>query len=603
MSQPVRARNATRLEDTWDVTSVFPSDAAWEAAMEALGAEIAGLTRYQGQLASGPATLAEWLDRAHDLENRVSRVHLYASMLHDVETTAQEATARRDRAVAVSTRALSATAFAEPEILQIGFERLRSWLDEYPPLQLYEHYFDVLEARRAHVRSAEVEELLGLINEPFFSATRIHGTLADADLQFRPAHAADGTQVDVVQGNIGALLTNPDRALRRTAWENYADAFLANKNTLAACLATGVKQHVFVARARHYRSALEASLSPYRIPVEVFHNLVTTFRQHLPTWHRYWDLRRRALGYASLHVYDIRAPLTDAMPTVSFSQAVDWVTAGMAPLGDEYVATMRRGLTQERWVDIYPNQGKRAGAYSHGAPGTHPFILMSFNDDIFGLSTLAHELGHSMHSYYAWQTQPLVYSDYSLFVAEVASNFNQALVRAHLLEQTKDPAFQIAVIEEAMSNFHRYFFIMPTLVRFELEIHERVERGEALSADGMTALMSRLFAEGYGAGVVQDSQRIGITWAQFPSHLYSPFYVYQYATGISAAHALARNVLGGSPTAVEQYRQFLKAGGSLYPLDALRLAGVDMLSPEPVEQTFAVLSGMVDRLEQLLDLP
>jgi oligoendopeptidase F len=291
------------------------------------------------------------------------------------------------------------------------------------------------------------------------------------------------------------------------------------------------------------------------------------------------------------------------MPKVSFSQAVDWVTAGMEPLGDEYVAAMRRGLTEERWVDIYPNQGKRAGAYSHGVPGTHPFILMSFNDDIFGLSTLAHELGHSMHSYYAWRTQPLVYSDYSLFVAEVASNFNQALVRAHLLEQARDPAFQIAVIEEAMSNFHRYFFIMPTLARFELAIHERVEQGEALSADGMIALMSGLFAEGYGAGVVQDTERIGITWAQFPSHLYSPFYVYQYATGISAAHALARKVLDGSPAAAEQYRQFLKAGGSLYPLDALRLAGVDMLSPEPVEQTFAVLSGMVDRLEQLLNLP
>lgn len=600
MSQTVPPRSATRLEDTWNVTSVFPSDDDWEAELNAVNAEIDGLTSYRGQLGSTATVLAEWLHHAHRLENRVSRVYLYASMLHDVDTAAPGATARRDKAVALHTRALSAMAFAEPEILEIGFDQLRSWQDEQPDLVIYAHYFEELEERAAHVRSAEVEELLGMVNEPFSSATRIHGTFADADLRFQAAQTSSGTAVDVAQGNLGALLTSADRELRRTAWEHYADAFLANKNTLAGFLATGVKQHVFVARARRYGSSLETALAPHRIPVEVFHNLVNTFRKHLPTWHHYWALRRRALGYDSLHVYDIKAPLTDTMPDVSFTQAVEWISAGMAPLGDAYVAVMRRGLTEQRWVDIYPNQGKRSGAYSHGVPGTHPFILMSFNNDIFGLSTLAHELGHAMHSYYAWQNQPLVSSGYSLFVAEVASNFNQALVRGHLLQESNDRAFQIAVIEEAMSNFHRYFFIMPTLARFELEIHERVERGEPLTADSMIALMNALFAEGYGTEVVSDPERIGITWAQFPSHLYSPFYVYQYATGISAAHALAGGVLSGSADAAENYRQFLKAGGSLYPLDALKLAGVDMLSSEPVEQTFRVLGDMVERLDQLL---
>jgi oligoendopeptidase F len=601
MSQIVQPRSAIRLEDTWNVTSVFPTDESWDAEIDAVGLVLDGLPNYQGRLGSSPAVLAEWLDLAFRLENRVSRVYLYASMLHDIDTAAPGATARRDKAVALYSRALSTMAFAEPEILQIGFDRLHSWQDEHPDLTIYAHYFEELEERQAHIRSAEVEELLGMVNEPFSSATRVHGTLADADLRFQPAKTGSGTEVDVAQGNLSALLTSADRELRRTAWEHYADAFLAHKNTLAGVLATGVKQHVFIARARHYGSSLESALAPHRIPVEVFHNLVNTFRQHLPTWHRYWALRRRVLGYDSLHVYDIKAPLADTMPHVSFAQAVEWVSAGMAPLGDEYVEVMRRGLTEQRWVDIYPNQGKRSGAYSHGVAGTYPFILMSFNDDIFGLSTLAHELGHAMHSYYAWQHQPLVYSSYSLFVAEVASNFNQALVRGHLLQQTGDRAFQIAVIEEAMSNFHRYFFIMPTLARFELEIHERVERGEPLTADSMIALMNTLFAEGYGTEVVNDAERIGITWAQFPSHLYSPFYVYQYATGISAAHALAKEVLGGSASAADNYRRFLKAGGSLYPLDALKLAGVDMLSTEPVESTFAVLDDMVARLEQLLD--
>lgn len=600
MSQIIQPRSAIRHADTWNVESVFASDELWQAELEAVSAEIDRISRFQERLGSSPELLSEWLDVAFKLENRVMQIYVYAGMLHDVDTAAPQASARRDKAVALTTRAISAMAFAQPEILQIGFDRLRSWQNEHAELALYAHYFDELEERQTHVRSAEVEELLGMVNEPFFSATRIHGTFADADLRFQAATSGTGEAVDIGQGNINALLTSPDRELRRTAWEQYADGFLANKNTLAGCLATGVKQHVFMARARRYESSLEAALAPHRIPIEVFQNLVSTFQKHLPTWHRYWALRRKALGYDSLHVYDIKAPLIASMPAISFAQAVEMVSAGMAPLGDEYVQVMRRGLTEQRWVDIYPNTGKRSGAYSSGVSGTHPFILMSFNNDIFGLSTLAHELGHSMHSYYTWQNQPLVYSDYSLFVAEVASNFNQALVRGYLLQEASDRDFQIAVIEEAMSNFHRYFFIMPTLARFELEIHERIERGEPLTADSMIVLMHNLFAEGYGTEIGSDAERVGITWAQFPSHLYSPFYVYQYATGISAAHALAHDVLAGSAQAAENYRQFLKAGGSLYPLDALRLAGVDMLSSEPVEQTFAVLGSMVDRLEQLL---
>jgi oligoendopeptidase F len=271
----------------------------------------------------------------------------------------------------------------------------------------------------------------------------------------------------------------------------------------------------------------------------------------------------------------------------------------MAPLGEEYVSIMRQGLLEQRWVDIYPNKGKRAGAFSMGTVGTHPFIFMSYNDDIFSLSTLAHELGHSMHSYYTRATQPYVYANYGLFVAEVASNFNQALVRAHLLERFSERDMQIAIIEEAMANFHRYFFIMPTLARFELAIHERAERGEALTAQVLIDLMADLFSEGYGSEVVVDRERVGSTWMQFSTHLYSNFYVYQYATGISGAHALAEGVLREGQPAAERYVQFLKAGSSLYPLEVLNKAGVDLTTPTAVEQTFATLDGYVKRLEGL----
>jgi oligoendopeptidase F len=260
---------------------------------------------------------------------------------------------------------------------------------------------------------------------------------------------------------------------------------------------------------------------------------------------------------------------------------------------------MRKGLLKQRWVDVYPNQGKRSGAYSSGTYGTNPFILMSFSNKLTSLSTLAHELGHSMHSYLTRKNQPPIYSWYGMFVAEVASNFNQAMVRDYLLRSNPDPRFQLGVLEEAMYNFHRYFFIMPILARFELEIHTRVERGEALTADTMIKLMADLFREGYGPDVEVDEERVGSTWAQFSIHMYLNYYVYQYSTGISAANALAQRVLKGGPQAAEDYKSFLKAGGSIYALDALKVAGVDMTSPEPVEQAFDVLEGFVDKIDKL----
>ena len=600
MSKTLPERSAVAPEHTWDTGSVFASDAEWEAEFARVDGELPKLARFQGQLGAGPARLLEWLQASEALLHAANKIFFYASMFHNTNTADQQASAKYDRAIGLLNRAITATAFAEPELLSIGFDQLRGWVGEDPKLRTYEHAFDQLERKQAHVRSAEVEQLLGQVLDPFTSAAKIHGVLCDAELRFAPAHTASGEAIDVAQGNLQALLTSPDRETRRSAWESYADAHLALKNTMAGCLATGVKQNVFVARARHYDSSLEASLAPNHIPVAVFHNLIDTFRRHVPTWHRYWSVRRRALGYDKLHVYDVKAPLTANKPRVPFEQSVDWISAGMRPLGADYVGVMRDGLVEQRWVDIYPNKGKRMGAYSHGVPGTHPFILMSYNDDIFSMSTLAHELGHSMHSYLTWQHQPLVYSDYSLFVAEVASNFNQAMVRAHLLATNTDRDFQIAVIEEAMSNFHRYFFIMPTLARFELALHERAERGEALTAEYMIGLMADLFAEGYGDQAEVDRDRVGITWGQFSTHLYSNFYVYQYATGIAAANALAANILAEQPGAVDNYLAFLQAGSSLDPLDALKLAGVDMASPAPVETAFGLLAGMVERLEGLV---
>lgn len=599
MTQAVRSRHEIPVEETWDATNIFPSDEAWQREMEALGASFRDLSRHQGHLGDGPDALADWLDYQGELTNRAYKLYVYASMFQEVDTTDQEAARKDSMASSLFGRSMAAMAFAEPEILALGKEKVDEWIADSPRLAAYAQSLDNLFRQQAHVRSAEVEELLGLAADPFFALNNISQTLRDADLTFRPAQTEAGEEVPVVQGNREGLLTEPDRTLRRTAYESYADAHLAFKNTLTATYATAVKRDVFYARARRYKSSLEASLFASNISPEVFHSLIDTYKKHLPTWHRYWRVRRQALGYKTLHPYDVKAPLSRAVPAVTYAQAVDWISEGMRPLGDDYVNALRQGALKDRWVDIYPNQGKRSGAFSSGAPGTHPFILMSFKDDLFSMSTLAHELGHSMHSYLTWQNQPLAYSNYSLFVAEVASNFNQAMTRGYLLASNPDPEFQIAVIEEAMSNFHRYFFIMPSLARFELEAHERVERGEGLSADGLNQLMYEIFKEGYGDEVEAEVEREGVTWAQF-GHLYANFYVFQYATGISAAHALAAPILEGDEEAASRYVAFLSAGSSRYPQDVLEAAGVDMRGPEAVEKTFEVLSGYVDRLESLI---
>ncbi|HEX7023046.1 MAG TPA: oligoendopeptidase F [Trueperaceae bacterium] len=598
MATAVAARSEVPKEQQWNAESVFAAPQDWDEAFAALESELPQVDTFRGHL-DNAGTLADWLEFDANLDRQLGKLFVYAGMAYSVDTTDAAAVERMDRVRGLASRLAARTAFAQPEILAQGHETLQGWLAEEPRLATYRHSFERLQRTAGHTRSAEVETLLGALRRPFSTATSVHGVLANTDMRFPAARQADGEEAEISQGNIRKLLASPDRSLRQSAWENYADAHLALQNTMAQALSAGIQQNVFLAETRGYASALEAALQPEGIPLGVFSTLLDTFQANLPTWHRYWRARRQALGVRQLHPYDVFAPLTSNAPEVSYEQAVTWLGEALAPLGPDYVETLRRGALQERWVDRSVNRGKRMGAFSSGVQGTHPFIMMSYTGDVFSMSTLAHELGHSLHSYLAWHNQPHVYSDYSLFVAEVASNFHQAMLRSWLFEQMQDHDFQIALIEEAMANFYRYFFVMPTLARFELEIHQRTARGQALSASTLVSLMADLLAEGYGGELNFDRERVGITWAQFHTHLYSRFYVYQYATGISGAHALAGSILAGEEGAAQRYLSFLKAGGSKYPLDALKDAGVDLTGPEPVEETFAVLSGLVDRLEAL----
>jgi oligoendopeptidase F len=594
----VLPRDEVPVEETWNAESVFDDAADWEEEFEAVQGDIPGLKEYEGKLSESPSTLAQYLTTSSDTGRQVMKLYFYAVMRNAVYSGDQEAKSMMGRISGVAGQYQATTAFARPEMLAIGEETILQWAQEHDDLQSYQKYFEDMFRKQEHVRSSEVEEILGMLTDSFNTSGQVSEELTNTDFVFDDAEDSDGNPFEVTQGSIDTALESDDRTLRRTAWENYADRYRQFENTLATAYIASVKQSTFMKRVRGHESVLHMQLFEHNLPVEVFHNLIDTYKKNLPTWHRYWDVKRRALGVEKMRPYDIWAPMTQAEPTVGFEQAIDWISEGVAPLGKRYVEALRKGTLEERWVDRSVNKGKRQGAFSYGTYDTHPFIMMSYDESLGAMSTLAHELGHSMHSYFSRATQPPHYAGYSMFVAEVASNFNQAMTRAHLFKVTDDPDFQIALIQEAMSNFHRYFFIMPTLARFEYEVHQRVDAGKPLTADILNGLMADLYAEGYGDTLTDDTDRTGITWAQF-GHLYVPFYTFQYATGISAAHALAERVQDGDDEAAEKYVQFLSAGSSVYPLDALSMAGVDMSTPEAVEKTYEVLAEYVDRLEEL----
>jgi len=601
MAATIPPRSKAIKKYTWNAESVFRSPKEWENEVKSILKDLPDIKKYEGKLGEDPETLIDGLKAVDALLKRVQQVFMYAAFSYSVDTTNQKAAAMYGKAQGMYGQVAGTVSFINPELLQIGKSKLDEWTIRNGILAEYRHSFDDLFRQQKHVRSAEVEEVLGMLVDPLSGASDSSSMLVNADFKFKPALTSKGKKIEVTQGNIHtALMEHPDRTVRRTAFESYMDKHLEFKNTLAANLSTSIKSNVFSMRARKHKSTLEASLFNNNVPVEVFHNLIDTFKKKLPIWHRYFELRRKALGLREVTYYDMWAPITKKKPKIPFEQAVEYICESLAPLGEEYTDTIRQGTLKDRWVDVYPNQGKQNGAFSYGAPGTFPFIMMSYTDEVGSMSTLAHELGHSMHSYLTWKNQPLTYSNYSLFVAEVASNFHQAMMRGYLLKNITDKNFLIALIEEAVGgNFFRYFFQMPTLARFELETHQRVERGESLTADSMIDLMADLFTEGFGPKVKIDRPRVGMVWSTF-GHLFSDYYVYQYATGISGAHALSGRVLRGESNAVQDYLGFLKSGSSVYPLEVLKKAGVDLSSPKAVEETFTVMESYIDRLEELV---
>lgn len=586
---------------TWDLTSIFRSLNEWEAAFRQVEESLPILGAFCGTLGASAARLLEWIRAVETCEPLLQSVDIYAAHSLAVDRGNALYTSLAERATALVARYREATAFAIPELLAMDAGQLERFLADEPALQEYRHYFDNRQRHKPHTRTPEVEELLASAATVLDVPRTVWAVLADSEITFDDALAVDGTAVPVARTTFKEVLASGDRSLRESAYRSHTDAFLRVRKSLGAIVAGKIRGAVFLAKARGFGSALEMSLFESNVPVGVYRNVIDAFRRHLPLWHRYWEVRRKLLKLApgKLAPWDIFAPLGEEEISVPYAQSVEWISKGMAPLGGEYVEQLAFGATEGRWVDSACNKGKRAGAWSGGGYRTPPYILMSYKENLFGMSTLAHELGHSMHSLYSRKEQPFLLYRYTLFAAEVASNFNQAMVRDYLLQQNLGRGFKLAMLEEAMGNFHRYLFLMPLLAQFEEFAHETMEREGALTEPQMTEYLGSLFAEAYGPAMEVHAEAEGIQWAQY-AQMFSSFYVYQYASGIAGANALARKVLTGGPSEVENYLGFLKAGGSKYPIEALMAAGVDMTKSETMDAGFRVLEGYITQLEELL---
>nr|BAD99434.1 oligopeptidase [Geobacillus sp. MO-1] len=591
-------RSEIPVEETWRLEDIFPTDEAWEQEFQEVKKMIPKLAEYQGRLGESADVLYEALQYQDEVSMRLGKLYTYAHMRYDQDTTNAFYQGLNDRATSLYSEASSAMAFIVPEILAIDEVKLRSFLEEKQELKLYEHALDEINRQRPHVLSAEEEALLAQAAEVMQSSSSTFSMLNNADLTFPTIIDENGEEVEVTHGRFIRFLESTDRRVRRDAFKAVYDTYEKYKNTFASTLAGTVKKDNFFARVRRYKSAREAALSSNNIPESVYDNLIETVHEHLPLLHRYVRLRKKVLGLDELHMYDLYTPLVqDVKMEVTYEEAKEYMLKALAPLGEEYISIVKEGL-ENRWVDVRENKGKRSGAYSSGAYGTHPYILLNWQDNVNNLFTLVHEFGHSVHSYYTRKTQPYPYANYSIFVAEVASTCNEALLNDYLLKTMDEEKKRLYLLNHYLEGFRGTVFRQTMFAEFEHMIHIKAQEGEALTADSLTSLYYELNKKYFGDDIVVD-QEIGLEWARIP-HFYYNYYVYQYATGFSAATALSKQILEEGEPAVKRYIEFLKAGSSDYPIEVLKKAGVDMTSAEPIRQACQVFAEKLEEMENLL---
>ena len=590
-------RDAIPQEYTWNTADLYPTDEAWKEEFQTLKSLTQKLEGYAGRLGESAQTLYDFVTLEQQAGEMLSKLMDYAQRKSDEDTRVATYQAMVGQISTQYVELVRATAFEVPELLALPEERLEEFYAQLPELTLYRRYFHNIQRRRPHTLSQAEEQLLAAAGELSQAPDDIFSKLTDADLTFPDAVDTDGQTHPLSNGSYTLLMSSPDRALRKSAFENLYSVYGGMKNTLAATLAAQVKQLQFFSKARRYPSALAASLDGTHVPEEVYHNLISTVRANLDKMHRYVRLRKKLLGVDELHMYDVYAPMVSGVEAeIPYEQAKETVYQAVAPLGEEYQAIIRQAL-DNRWIDVYENVGKRSGGYMSGSL-VHPYILLNYQDDLDSMFTLAHELGHAVHSYLSNRTQPTVYRDYVIFVAEVASTCNEALLMEHLLKQTDDKRRRAWLINHFLEQFKGTLYRQTMFAEFELRMGELVAQGETLTEELLCREYKALNEAYFGPDMVSDPQ-IALEWSRIP-HFYYNYYVFQYATGYSAAIALANRILTGGPQAVQDYITFLSGGCSQDPIDLLKGAGVDMASPQPIQDALDQFGRLLDEMEELM---
>ena len=598
MNQTIPKRGDVPQEYTWNVADIFPSDEAWSTEYEALKEIPAKAEAYKGTLGNSAEALLAYFRFEEEIDLRLGRLYGYANLCSDVDTANSFYQDMRGKAMSVYVAIDSAMAFSTPEIMAIPEETLDRFYAEAPELENYRRCLYRIRRRAAHILSAECEALLAATGEMADAPDKIAATFRNADLTFPDVTDADGNAHQLTNGSFVPLLESTDADFRKRVFEAYYDRLGSFKNTIAATLDGNFKQLCFYQNARHYSSTLEAALDRTEVPVSVYLNLIDAVHANMDKMYRYVSLRKKMLGVDELHMYDVYTPIVaDAAAEISFDQAKDTVLDALQVLGEDYIAMLKEGF-DNRWIDVYENVGKRGGAYSSGAARPHPYVLLNHKDNLDSMFTLAHEMGHALHSYLSCKNQPVLTSSYVIFVAEVASTCNEILLMRYLLGKTADKTQRAYLINHFLDQFKGTVYRQTMFAEFELEMGRMAENGEALTADALCEKYHALNKLYFGPDMVSDDG-IALEWARIP-HFFYNYYVFQYATGFSAAVAIANRILTEGAPAVADYKKFLSSGGSADPISLLKIAGVDMSSPAPINDALSLFGELIDEMEQLL---
>lgn len=598
MTKEIPKREEVPVELTWDLATIFETDEKWEAEFDALNKEIPKIKEFQGTLGDSAETLYNMFTFQDQISERLGKLYTYSHMKYDEDTTNAFYQAMNQKAESILTLASSNMSYIVPEILKIDEAKIESFLKEKQELQQYKKTLDEIIRQKEHILSEKEEVLLSEASEALQTPSQTFGMLNNADLKFPLIKDENGEEVELTHGRYIRFLESKDREVRKAAFEAMYDTFGNFKNTFATTLNGNVKKDNFYAKVRNYRSARHSALDSNNIPETVYDNLVESVNDKLSLLHRYTELRKKVLVLDDLHMYDLYVPLVEGVDMkITYEEAQDFVLKSLAPLGEAYTNIVKEGF-QSRWIDVVENKGKRSGAYSSGSYGTNPFILLNWQNKVNDVYTLTHELGHSLHSYYTRKNQPYRYGNYSIFVAEVASTCNEALLSEYLLNHLNDEKERLYILNHFLEGFRGTVFRQTMFAEFEHDIHVRSQNGEPLTADSFTEIYYELNKKYFGKHVNVDEQ-IGLEWARIP-HFYYNYYVYQYATGYSAATSLASQILSEKDAAVNRYIDYLKAGSSDFPIEVLKKAGVDMTSKQPILEALDVFEEKLNEFEKLI---